>query len=501
MKPDPDSMKSPDYVLNTGSVRESRRKLNSDFIFLAGGLLTLLDVGCLLLAGYISTLIYWALLAPAQFDHQFWNDYQRQALAAALLAPFILYDRNFGSAFSYRQWDLLLRGLALRFAVFIGVFLAAGFASRTLDVLPRGWVGIWLGLSFALVASTRLLMARRLRMLERRGVLRETIAVIGAGAAADRLYRHFSAADRVGIEFLGVYDDRGARNEGCEIRPKGTVADLLELGKTRSIDWVLLSLPSTAEERVMSIVHDLKALSVSVALCPETLGLKLPVGRINYIGDELPVTLLADRPIRRWDAVTKWAEDYLIGGLLTLAILPVLGLIALAVKLDSPGPVIFRQRRHAWNNGEFDVFKFRTMAWNPGGNSDSALRQTARDDDRFTRLGRFLRKTSLDELPQLFNVLRGEMSLVGPRPHAIDMRTEERLGHEIINEYAHRHRVKPGITGWSQVNGYRGATDTTEQLRRRVELDLYYVENWSLVFDIKILFLTVWTVLRGTNAY
>jgi Undecaprenyl-phosphate glucose phosphotransferase len=493
-------MKSPDAVLNDRLVQSSRRKLNSDFISVAGDLLPLFDALSLLLAGYLSTLAYGSFLSPAQFDHHFWNDYQREALAAALLAPFILYDRSFGSAFSYRRLSLLLRGVAMRFSILIGIFLAVGFASRSLDLMPRGWVGFWLVSGFLLVLATRLLLARHLSVLERSGVLRETVAVVGAGPTADRFIRHLSTAKLAGVEFLGVFDDREQRAAVHEVKPKGTVADLLELGKTRSIDWVLLSLPCTAEDRVLSIVHDLKSLSVSVALCPETVGLRLPVGEVDYIGSELPVTLLADRPIRRWDAVIKWAEDILIGGLVTVALLPVMALVAVAVKLDSPGPTIFRQRRHAWNNGEFDVYKFRTMRWNPQGGAGE-LKQTARDDDRFTRIGCFLRKTSLDELPQLFNVLRGEMSLVGPRPHAVNMRTEERLGHEIINDYAHRHRVKPGITGWSQVNGYRGATDTTEQLRRRVELDLYYVENWSFLLDLKILLLTVWTVLRGTNAY
>ena len=195
-------------------------------------------------------------------------------------------------------------------------------------------------------------------------------------------------------------------------------------------------------------------------------------------------------------------EDWLLGGLIILLLSPLLAVVALLVRIDSPGPILFKQRRHAANNREFFIYKFRTMRWQPEVQSGAeALIQTARDDNRITRLGSFLRKTSIDELPQLFNVLRGEMSLVGPRPHAVNMRTEERLGHEIVDTYAHRHRVKPGITGWSQVNGSRGATNTVEQLRRRVELDIYYVENWSLYLDLKILAMTFVTVLWGRNAF
>ncbi len=179
---------------------------------------------------------------------------------------------------------------------------------------------------------------------------------------------------------------------------------------------------------------------------------------------------------------------------------PVMLLIALAIRLDSPGPVLFLQRRHGFQSREFEIYKFRTMHISQP-SADGALQQTLRDDARVTRVGRVLRKYSLDELPQIFNVLEGSMSLVGPRPHAVDMRTEQRLGQEIVDDYLHRHRVKPGITGWSQVNGSRGATDTVAQLRQRVELDLHYVENWSLLLDLKILSRTFKVVLRATNAY
>ena len=225
-----------------------------------------------------------------------------------------------------------------------------------------------------------------------------------------------------------------------------------------------------------------------------------PAPVIGYVGDWLPVTLLADVPIKRWNAVLKAAKDFALGAIITVMLLPVLACIALAIKLDSPGPVLFRQRRHGFNNGEFDIYKFRTMR-SASEHSGTALQQTVRGDSRVTRVGRFLRKWSLDELPQVFNVLEGSMSLVGPRPHAVNMRTETQLGHEITDAYPHRHRVKPGITGWAQVNGSRGATDTIGQLRRRVELDLYYVENWSAVLDLKILSRTFREVLRATNAY
>ncbi len=185
--------------------------------------------------------------------------------------------------------------------------------------------------------------------------------------------------------------------------------------------------------------------------------------------------------------------------MLLVALLPLMLLIALAVRLDSDGPALFRQTRQGWNNQDFQILKFRTMHWQF---SQGEMReQTRRGDRRVTRLGRLLRASSLDELPQLINVLRGEMSLVGPRPHALTMRTQDRLGHQIVAEYAQRHRVKPGMTGWAQIHGLRGATQTAEQLRRRVELDLHYIDHWSLLLDLQILLRTPFSLLAGRHAF
>lgn len=215
-------------------------------------------------------------------------------------------------------------------------------------------------------------------------------------------------------------------------------------------------------------------------------------------GDRIAVDLVADRPLTPGGAIAKRAEDLIFGGLLTLLLLPLLALVALAIRLDSAGPVLFRQRRHGLDNVEFDILKFRTMHHGPAA---AALQQTARDDPRVTRVGRWLRAFSLDELPQLFNVVAGSMSLVGPRPHATDMRTADLLGSEITADYVHRHRVKPGITGWAQVHGARGATEHAAQLQQRVDLDLHYIAHWSIALDLWILLLTARVVAQRTNAF
>jgi len=367
---------------------------------LIGDLLPLCDFACVLLAASLSTLLYTRWFTPGMTPGTA-HALERATLVAAVLAPFALYDREFGLLASRQRLRVLIRSHALRFVLFIGTVLAVAVVSDTLDAFPRMSLVLWSGGSLLLTSLTRVLVSGYLRRRRCQGILKETVI---------------------------------ARRS------------------------------------------------------------------IGYVGGGVPVRVLADRPIHQWNAVIKWAEDYLLGAVTTVLLLPLLAVIAAAVALNSPGPIIFKQRRHAIDNREVDVYKFRTMHWNPAADAGK-LKQTSRQDARVTRVGRFLRSSSLDELPQLFNVLKGDMSLVGPRPHAVNMRTEDRLGCEITDSYAHRHRVKPGITGWAQINGARGATDTAAQLCRRVELDIYYIEHWSLLFDLTILLLTFRAVLRATRAY
>ena len=216
--------------------------------------------------------------------------------------------------------------------------------------------------------------------------------------------------------------------------------------------------------------------------------------------DGLAVEWIDRRPIDRWGAVFKEVIDRGLSALLLLAIAPLLLLVALAIKLESQGPLLYRQHRHALDNRVFHIYKFRTMAWQST-TPQASLEQTQRNDQRITRVGRWLRASSVDELPQLLNVLRGEMSLVGPRPLAVEMRTEGLYCHEISQRYAHRHRVKPGMTGWAQVHGSRGATTTCGELAQRVQFDLEYIEHWSPWLDLKILLMTIRVVVQGTNAF
>ena len=260
----------------------------------------------------------------------------------------------------------------------------------------------------------------------------------------------------------------------------------MEFASNGWVDTIFICMPSLTADRVQSLLARMKIVSVDVIRAP-------------VADSDDPFTPLAERPLGGWNRIIKSVEDKLIGGIAIIVLSPLMALIALAIKLESRGPVFYVQERVGFNNRPFTVYKYRSMY----GDGDDAreFKQATRHDPRITRVGRILRRTSLDELPQLFNVMLGTMSLVGPRPHAPGTQTEGRYFHEVMDDYAHRHRVKPGITGWAQVNGFRGETDTLKKLEDRVRHDLYYIDNWSLALDIEVLFRTVLVVLTDKNAY
>ncbi|MEI8278032.1 MAG: exopolysaccharide biosynthesis polyprenyl glycosylphosphotransferase, partial [Hyphomicrobiales bacterium] len=258
-------------------------------------------------------------------------------------------------------------------------------------------------------------------------------------------------------------------------------------------------LPISAENRILQMLKKLWVLPLDIRLAAHTNKLQFRPRSYSYIG-KVPVIDVFDRPIADWDVVMKWLFDKTIGTALLIAALPLLALVAIAIKLDSRGPVFFKQKRYGFNNDLVEVYKFRSMYTDMSDASASKL--VTKDDPRVTRVGRIIRKASLDELPQLFNVVfNGNLSLVGPRPHAVNAKAEARLYAEAVDGYFARHRVKPGITGWAQINGWRGETDTQEKIQFRVEHDLYYIENWSVLLDLYILARTPFALLKTENAY
>jgi Undecaprenyl-phosphate glucose phosphotransferase len=262
---------------------------------------------------------------------------------------------------------------------------------------------------------------------------------------------------------------------------------------------VVIALPLSANQRILDLVRQLRMLPVGVHLLSDAIGFHL-VDRPFSRPAGIPAINVVDRPISGWSFVAKRTIDVTIASIALVALMPIFAMAAVLIKLDSPGPVLFRQRRYGFDNELIEVFKFRSM--HVSMTDHDAAKLTTRNDPRVTRVGRFIRKTSLDELPQLFNVvLKGDLSLVGPRPHALQAKAADQLYEQVFDGYFARHRVRPGITGWAQVNGWRGETDTAEKLQRRVEYDLDYIENWSVMFDLYILMLTPFRLLNTENAF
>ena len=261
---------------------------------------------------------------------------------------------------------------------------------------------------------------------------------------------------------------------------------------------LIVALPVSAETRVLQLIKKLWVLPVDIRLAAQASKLRFRPRTYSFAGT-VPLLDVLDKPITDWDVVLKWLFDKSVASLALLGLAPVMALVALAIKLDSKGPVLFRQKRYGFNNELIEVFKFRSMFTDLADANASKL--VTKDDPRVTRLGRILRKSSLDELPQLFNVLRGELSLVGPRPHALQAKAADRLYDDVVDGYFARHKVKPGITGWAQINGWRGETDTSEKIQKRVEHDLYYIDNWSVLLDLYILIKTPFALIGGENAY
>jgi Undecaprenyl-phosphate glucose phosphotransferase len=268
--------------------------------------------------------------------------------------------------------------------------------------------------------------------------------------------------------------------------------------RSGSIDRVFITDFENSIREVDALVIRLTRLAVDITIIPKLAGISAPLRRIDLIGGS-PVIDVSSRPLSRLQAAAKRIEDLVLAGFCLVLVTPVFLLISIAIRLDTPGPLFFRQSRMGFHDRPFKVWKFRTMHHSQ--RDEAAQRQTRRADPRVTRVGRFLRRTSLDELPQLLNVISGEMSIVGPRPHALGMTVGGREMHELTLEYVARHRVKPGITGWAQISGYRGEVDTLEKLRQRVTRDCYYIENWSLGFDLWIILRTLPMLLFDKTAY
>lgn len=320
--------------------------------------------------------------------------------------------------------------------------------------------------------------------------------VVGMNAHGRELAHRIGNSPYSQIEILGFFDDRkGKRLESVENFPLlGKLRELPGYVKKNRIQLIYLSLPMTSQPRILHVLNALKDTTASIYFVPDVFVTDLIQGHSGAVCG-MPVIAVCETPFTGSSGIAKWASDMLIASFILILISPILLIIAIAVRIDSPGPIVFKQRRYGLDGEEILVYKFRSMSVCEDGGT---IVQAQKNDRRITRIGAFLRKTSLDELPQFFNVLQGRMSIVGPRPHAVAHNEQYR---SLIKGYMIRHKVKPGITGWAQVNGYRGETDKLEKMQSRIDFDLDYLRNWSLRLDLKIMLKTALVLFKDKAAY
>jgi Undecaprenyl-phosphate glucose phosphotransferase len=389
---------------------------------------------------------------------------------------------------------------AIAWTTGMALLTGAVFLMKTGDSFSRAWLLIWYAAGLCGLVAFRYGVSLAVSRWAVQGRLKRNAIIFGAGPEGADLIAALEASES-DVRICGVFDDRGADRIDSRLSKQttvGTTDDLIAYCRHNPVDLLIVSLPFSDEDGLLEVVKKLWVLPVDIRLAGGGSKLRFHSRAYSFVGN-VPLIDLFDKPLADWDVLVKGVFDRVVAAVAIVVLAPLMAAVALAIRLDSKGPILFCQKRLGFNNKSVDVLKFRSMYVDMS--DATASRLVTRDDPRVTRVGRIIRKTSLDELPQLFNVLVGTLSLVGPRPHAVHAKAENQLYHEVVDGYFARHKVKPGITGWAQINGWRGETDTTEKIKKRVEHDLYYVENWSLLFDILILIKTPFALLKSENAY
>ncbi|AJY51427.1 MULTISPECIES: undecaprenyl-phosphate glucose phosphotransferase [unclassified Halomonas] len=417
--------------------------------------------------------------------------HERYVLATALIALFaILLNSMFGG---YSRWRTT--PVSTLVARLLMVWVAVGLLATSLIFLAdasvrfsRLWVASSLLLSYIIAAGGRVLAQIILRKARMKGRARRSIFLVGPSSQLLQVARSMRAAKGEGYSIVGVERLYSGFNE----QSLPNIAARIEMSGAREV-WICV--PLEMGGAVRSIFYALRNHTAEVRFIPDFQGMQLLNHRFSEVAGHFAIDLSVT-PLSGMARIIKRAEDLMVGSLITLLITPVCLLIAVAIKVTSPGPILFKQYRTGANGRRVKVYKFRSMRVHK--EKEGQITQATKNDQRITPIGAFLRKTSLDELPQFYNVLQGRMSIVGPRPHAL---AHNDYYKDLVESYMRRHKVKPGITGWAQVNGLRGETDTLEKMERRVEYDLWYIDNWSLWLDLRIIFLTVFTGFANKNAY
>ncbi len=403
---------------------------------------------------------------------------------------------------AYRSWragkfkNMVLCAWGSLVIAFTCLFVIS-FLFKFTETLSRVGLFIWFIAACINMFSWRYVMSSYKRNKRKLGFNLKNVAIVGATECAVYLHEEIKSNDELGFNFLGYFDDRKPERlfeDMGSVSVEGKIQTAIDAARDGAIDVLYIALPMKAEKRIADILIQLGDTTVDVHIIPDFLLSNLIHARIEHVG-EVDTLSVFESPFRGAHEFVKRTEDIVVSALILLMILPLLIAIAIAVKLTSKGPVIFKQDRYGLCGRKIKVWKFRSMTVTE---NNAVVTQAKKGDARITKLGGFLRRTSLDELPQFFNVLKGDMSIVGPRPHAVAHNEEYR---KKVDFYMVRHKAKPGITGWAQINGWRGETDTINKMEKRVEFDLHYIKHWSLWFDIKIIFLTILKGFKNENAY
>ena len=448
----------------------------------------LFDIFSLFIAFQCSALFYNFELTPS---------YIISILSVAL--SFLYFAEIFSA---YRSWragkfrDMILCSWGALVVAFTALFFIS-FAFKFTESLSRIGLGLWFLLSVVYLYAWRLIVHLYKRNRRSLGMNLRNVAIVGATESAVYLYDEIKKNEELGFKFLGFFDDRKPErlfNNVATYEISGTIQNAICSAREGSIDILYIALPMKADKRIADLLVQLGDTTVDVHIIPDFLLSNLIHARVEHVGDVDTLSVF-ESPFRGAREFIKRTEDVVVASLILMLISPVLIAIAFAIKFTSKGSVIFKQDRYGLDGRKIKVWKFRSMSVTE---NSSVVTQATKNDARITPLGGFLRRTSLDELPQFINVLKGDMSIVGPRPHAVAHNEEYR---KKVEFYMLRHKAKPGITGWAQINGWRGETDTLDKMEKRVEFDLHYIKHWSLWFDIKIIFMTIFKGFKNANAY
>jgi putative colanic acid biosynthesis UDP-glucose lipid carrier transferase len=386
--------------------------------------------------------------------------------------------------------------IASSWAILLGVLLLCGYATRSLQFFDRNMLVLWAIVTPFLQAASVYVGQETIRWQLARPETRRSAVIVGAGPVGVKVGQALTGGHDAGVDVLGYFDDRTDDRLPAEglARRLGGLTDVARYVAEHGVREVYITLPLGSQPRILELLESAQGTTASLYFVPDVFGISIIQGRLQDVNG-VPVVGILETPFTGTNALVKRVSDIVIATLILALIAPLLLVIAIGVKLSSPGPVIFKQRRNGLDGEQIVIYKFRSMTTQEDG---PVVKQATKDDPRITPFGAFLRRTSLDELPQFINVLQGRMSIVGPRPHAV---AHNDMYRELIRAYMVRHKVKPGITGWAQVNGFRGETETVEKMRGRVEYDLEYLRNWSLALDLQIIVRTVRLVFFDRNAH